>query len=86
MGAHFAAQRDALIGGGDGSNAVDESFACRAQDDSTWECTWSVFGKPGAPDPCDPCAGEGSSGYQIIFIVGNDGAIAPDQINCVAPG
>jgi hypothetical protein len=86
MGAHFAAQRDALISGGDGGNAVDESFSCRAQGDSTWECTWSVFGREGAPDPCDPCAEGGSSGYQIILTVGNDGAIAPDKIYCNAPG
>ncbi len=86
MGAHFAAQRDSLIGGGDGGNAVDESFSCRAQDDNTWECTWSVFGKEGPADPCDPCAEGGSSGYQIIITVGNDGAIVPDKIYCNAPG
>jgi hypothetical protein len=86
MGAHFAAQRDSLIGGGDGGNAVDESFSCQAQGDGAWECTWSVFGKPSAPDPCDPCAEGGSSGYQIIFAVGNDGAIMPDKIYCNAPG
>ena len=86
MGAHFAAQRAALVGGGDGGNAVDESFACRAQDDGMWECQWAVFTKPSAPDPCDPCAEGGGSGYIIIATVGDGGALTPDKIYCNAPG
>jgi hypothetical protein len=90
MGAHFAAQRESLVSGGDGGNPVEESFMCRAQGDGSWECQWSVFSKPSptaAADPCDPCAGEGGgSGYIIIATVSNDGAIAPDKIYCNAPG
>jgi len=87
LGAHFAAQREGLITGGDGGNAVDETFACRPQDDGRWECQWSVFTRPsGAVDPDDPCGGDGGSGFTIAAMVGADGAIATDTIYCNAPG
>ena len=86
MGDHFAAQRDALIGGGDGGNPVDEAFTCDPHDEGRWECQWSVFARPGQPDPDDPCAEGGSSGYIIIVDVAADGAIVPENIHCNAPG
>jgi len=86
MGAHFAAQRDGLVGGGDTATAVDERFGCKAADDGSWDCEWSVFTKPSAPDPEDPCAEGGGSGYIIMVKVGADGTLMADQINCNAPG
>lgn len=86
LGAHLAAQRASLVDGGDGGNPVDETFRCLAQDGGLWECQWSVFARPGAPDPEDPCADGGGAGYQIIATVGADGAIAADKIYCNAPG
>lgn len=87
MGAHFAAQREGLMSGGSGGTAVDEAFACTAQEEGQWECQWSVFTKPSAPDPEDPCAeGGGGSGYIIVARVNADGALVPDQIFCNAPG
>ena len=66
---------------------VDESFACHSVDTDVWECTWSVFSKPsGAPDPDDPCAEGGSSGYQIIVRVDRAGTLDEAGIVCVAPG
>ena len=87
MGAHFAAQREGLVTGGDGGNAVDESFRCQPTEDGVWECQWSVFARPsGTVDPDDPCGEGGTSGYIIIAMVGADGALAADKIYCNAPG
>lgn len=86
MGAHFAAQREGLMTGGSGGTEVDEAFACKALEEGQWDCQWSVFTKPSAPDPDDPCAEGGGSGYIIIARVGADGALVPDQIYCNAPG
>lgn len=71
-----------------GEADTDVSFDCQpGSEDGRWACTWSVFNKPsGAVDPEDPCAGEGTSGYQIMVEVDADGAIVPDTIFCNAPG
>ena len=80
LGELFKAQGDALA-------PSDADFVCRPDmaDDGTWECTWSVFAKPGAADAEDPCSG-GSAGFQIIAKVGADGVLVENGIICNAPG
>ena len=65
----------------------ERSFDCREGDGGGWSCTWSVFSTPsGTPDPDDPCAEGGASGYQIMVEVDAGGAIVPDSVFCNAPG
>lgn len=54
--------------------------------DGRWQCTWSTLDQPGAPDPDDPCAEQGMSGFQIIVDVSASGAIDTESIICYAPG
>lgn len=86
MGAHIAAQKDMLKSSGGEGDVVQESFMCRAQGGGKWECEWSVSSRPAAPSPDDPCGGDGGAGYVIVVGVSDNGTLAPDSINCVAPG
>lgn len=67
---------------------LDIEFTCRPDaEPEHWECTWSVFTRPsGTPDPEDPCAEGGATGFQIIVRVDRTGAILADSIVCNAPG
>ncbi len=70
-----------------GKSDTEVTFTCRPADGEPWNCDWSVLTKStGAVDPDDPCAGQGGSGYQIMFKVAADGTIVPDSVNCIAPG
>ncbi len=70
-----------------GEDDTEVTFTCRPAEGAPWDCDWSVLTKPsGVVDPEDPCAGEGRSGYQIMFKVEDDGTIVPDSVNCYAPG
>jgi len=82
LGEHLDNNRELL-----GESDTEVTFDCRPADGEPWDCDWSVLTKAsGVVDPDDPGAGEGGSGYQILFKVDDSGTIAPDSVACNAPG
>ncbi|MEZ4398530.1 MAG: hypothetical protein R3B06_00820 [Kofleriaceae bacterium] len=84
MADHFEAQRAMLAG--DDPASIDVTFTCRDEGEGDWQCSWSAFTKPGEPDPDDPCAEGGGSGYIIMTKVTPAGELVPGTIFCNAPG